>query len=287
MTDSKAFGKELKDLRLKKEISQERLAKEIGTSKSNIIDWEIGSKTPNRAFTLKLVDVFKLEENQANRFFSLAGHGDEETPAPSNVYFPSGIIIEPKQFKLSDYITDRSTNIRDQELQKLQKQLEDTQQAVDEMSSRLDERPAIQAQEEDEFLNLTKKLINSLDQIKIPPQSLMAPVILPPTKDMEIRLVSSTSLQRLEEYRFEENKWYTVTGILGGAILGIIINVATGGQMTAIAWILVITFAVLCAITGWTAWNYQQRGNDIRKQILTEQPAKKSKGEEIINVDSE
>jgi transcriptional regulator with XRE-family HTH domain len=261
MTDSKAFGKLLTEFRLIRGISQEDLGSKIKISKSRLMEWEAGSKTPNFDYAQRIVKALSLENEQARYLLSLAGHDHNDVIFSSGIYHPTGLVI-------NDQATERSRKENEQTIQKFNEQLAQTQHAIDEISSKLDKTPPNQTKEKGEIISEIHKLKESLADVRISSQSITAPVILPPPEDMEVRLVSSTSLQRLEEYRSEENKWYAVMGIFLGAVLGIFINVTTGGSMTSVAWILVATFAGFGALTGLTARNYQTRGNEIRARIL-------------------
>ncbi|HET9495773.1 MAG TPA: hypothetical protein VFR15_16225 [Chloroflexia bacterium] len=99
-------------------------------------------------------------------------------------------------------------------------------------------------------------------------QLLTAEVVLPSREEMQVRLVSANSLERLEEYRNEESKWFSIAGVLIGAGLGIFVNVATGGTMTSSAWLVMGLLALLGGFTGFTARQYGQRAHTLRERIM-------------------
>lgn len=261
MTDSKAFGKMLLSLQLSKGISNGELSSKTGASKSTISEWVTGAKTPNRTYAHRIVDALKLDSKQAIELLSLAGHDYSEEIIPDNVYRPSGIVIDAPGKSISSKIDNVDYKI-------FREVLARSLESINQIDTKINATPASKNQELRAISSEIRTIRDDLSQMKIPSAHLSAPIILPPPEDMEVRLVSSTSLQRLEEYRSEENKWYSVTGIFMGAILGIAINVATGGIMTNNAWILVGTFVALTILTGITAIRYQNQGNRIRTQIL-------------------
>ena len=271
MTDSKAFGKMLTKYYKEKGFTQDSFANMINRSKSTLAEWESGTKTPNGKYALSIVNALNLSDTEATDLLALVGHSyptlsskqDIIVNEPRNVYRPTGIVI-------ADTANRKLSRIRDNQIVMLREQLDHTKQSVDEISAKLNKEPAKQIGENSEIISEIHKLQEILQQVQIPSQSITAPVILPPPEDMEVRLVSSTSLERLEEYRSEVNKWYTIVGIFLGAILGIFINSVTGGNMTSQAWILVLTFLFFAVLTGFTGWNYQKRVNQVRSQILRE-----------------
>ena len=54
------FGEKLKDARLRKELTQEAVAKEIGVSRQSLSNWENDRTYPDLASVLKLSDLYGL-----------------------------------------------------------------------------------------------------------------------------------------------------------------------------------------------------------------------------------
>lgn len=50
------FAKQLKELRIKKGLSQEELAEAVDVTKSSISKWENGTNTPDLTTTIKLAN---------------------------------------------------------------------------------------------------------------------------------------------------------------------------------------------------------------------------------------
>jgi len=63
-------------------------------------------------------------------------------------------------------------------------------------------------------------------------KELTAPVLLPSPQAIEVRLVASHSLDRLEEYRADESLYFLLIGLFGGAVLGILSNWFTNETLT-------------------------------------------------------
>ncbi|MBA4319246.1 MAG: hypothetical protein C0412_12665, partial [Flavobacterium sp.] len=243
MADSKAFGKTLNDLLSQQGISQIAFASKLGVSRQKVSEWLSGTKMPNMIYSKKIVEVLSIDEKLGNELLSLLDHSSEKNSEVSNVYRPTGILINSN-------MQNPTTNISDPTLQK---QFEQTLATIGQISSKLNKIPPSQTFNQTEILAEIQKLKDSLSQNYNPARSITAPVILPPTEDMEVRLVSSNSLQRLEEYRSEENKWFTVMGIFIGAIFGLLINIMMGTKMTTNAWVLFFIFTGFAIITGITA----------------------------------
>lgn len=116
-----------------------------------------------------------------------------------------------------------------------------------------------------------KTLASLVEQVQAKSKELMAPVLLPPMEDMEVRLVASHSLERLEEYRSDENKYYLFIGLFGGAILGILANWFTSAQFTItrfsvvfIALLAILTFACVFMVMG-----ISKRAKGLRTKMLS------------------
>jgi hypothetical protein len=100
---------------------------------------------------------------------------------------------------------------------------------------------------------------------------LTARVILPRQEDMDVRLVPSHSLERLEEYRSDENKAYLLIGVFSGAILGILSNWATSESFLITRFSVVLMTLLAGLTTACIVWarTVQQRANYVRQQILS------------------
>ena len=57
------FGKRLRELRTERKLSQQELAKIIGTNNSSICDWERGRSEPSLEALVKLCQFFEVSSD--------------------------------------------------------------------------------------------------------------------------------------------------------------------------------------------------------------------------------
>ncbi len=119
------------------------------------------------------------------------------------------------------------------------------------------------------LLEDVKTIKEGFAELKLASHALTAPVSIPPPEEMEVTLVPADRLQRLEEYRGEENFWFSFLGIVIGSILGIVINVATGGEMKIDAWLMSGFLFIQALVLGWFALRARRRGTALVKQLLS------------------
>lgn len=101
-------------------------------------------------------------------------------------------------------------------------------------------------------------------------EELTARVVLPRQEHMDVQLVPSHSLERLDEYRSDENIAYLMIGVFAGSILGILSNWVTSENFTItrfsiILMGIVLALTVLCAV--W-AVVIRNRANEVKKRIF-------------------
>ena len=65
---------------------------------------------------------------------------------------------------------------------------------------------------------------------------LSAPISMPAPEDMAVKLVSSSSLDRLDEYHGDQTLFQTLFGVFAGAGLGLLIGIVTAPQPSITAW---------------------------------------------------
>jgi hypothetical protein len=82
---------------------------------------------------------------------------------------------------------------------------------------------------------------------------------------MEVKLVPSTILSSLEEYRGDENVLFGFFGLFLGALIGIFTSLATGGTFTSATWLVGIILGLATALTLTTAIVTRRRGNKAKK----------------------
>lgn len=102
-------------------------------------------------------------------------------------------------------------------------------------------------------------------------EEITARVILPPSELTDVQLLPSGMLERLEEYRSDENLAYLLVGAFGGAILGILSNWATNDPfvITRFSVVLLILILLLTATSIFWAWRLKKRADSVKRQIFS------------------
>lgn len=275
MANSKLLGKKIAKRRADKGYTVEEFAKRVGTSVSNVNDWESGSKLPSQSFLMNIKKALDLGSAEFDELKSLAEPGipvgirsqeitlSKDWQLVGRSIFPPGIEIAT-----SDSITRRDPEMA--------KEIQELKVITQQLKAMMKKEPVEKASDNNEIIESIEKVSDRLTQITSspnPPNGIYAPVIVPAPEDLQVRLVSSTALERFEEYRAEESKWLGWLGIVSGALLGIIINWATGGILSGESIVLLVVFAVICIIFGITALKYKKRGDEIRAQIFKNRAA--------------
>ena len=110
-------------------------------------------------------------------------------------------------------------------------------------------------------------LVAAISNLKESPV-LTADVKIPKREHLQISLVPSTYVERTDEYRDDETTWRTYSGIFFGAILGILVNLVTGGQMKTETWLVVVVFGLMAGLTLAFALQANHRRTKLRKELL-------------------
>lgn len=127
---------------------------------------------------------------------------------------------------------------------------------------------AQRAEAQDEAL--LESLQDAIAEAQATSHDLAPPIVLPPMEDLQIRLVSTNSLQRLEEYRSEENLLLSFAGLFLGALLGILTNLITGGTIQTEMWLFVVLLLLMTAFTAWRAIINNRRAASVKRQMFNE-----------------
>jgi hypothetical protein len=156
-------------------------------------------------------------------------------------------------------------------LQQLQVQFQDIQRTLEDVSKRVEQVSGVgpgDANAEAALADEVQSLKEDFLHLQETSQALTAPVRIPTPGAMQVTLVPVHVLDRLEEYRSDESTWLTFCGLFMGAILGVFVNVATGGKLAAASWIVLSVFALMAALTGAFAWQTRRRSAALKKQHL-------------------
>lgn len=99
---------------------------------------------------------------------------------------------------------------------------------------------------------------------------LSADVVLPPSKDLRVRLVPSDSLERLEEYRSDESMAFLLTGAFLGGVIGILSNWVTQNSFTFTRTSIVFMgfFGAVALVAGAWAWVLRRRAQRLKRRLL-------------------
>lgn len=87
----------LKELRTEKNLTQEEVAKEIGTSQTNIGRWEKGLNEPSSSFVVKLANFFEVSTDY------LLGRSDDFGNVTVTTASPSAVLTPDEQEILETY----------------------------------------------------------------------------------------------------------------------------------------------------------------------------------------
>jgi transcriptional regulator with XRE-family HTH domain len=248
--------------RTNKGLTQEHLGIALGLNRSAIASWEIGTSLPTKEQIFQIGKILKLSDEETNSLLYAASY--ELIPdVPLDTY----LLVESP---ILDRTRAAEETVSPDAVRELQVQIKDIQGSIEAISEKMLRDPL--ADFDVEALPFVEEIQNardSLRRLQSTSNQLMAPVSIPSSEDLTVRLVPSTLLERLEEYRAEENKWSSWLGVFVGAILGVFINLATGGTMTNQAWVVLAILTVVAVLVGRSAWAYRRRANTLRTELLT------------------
>lgn len=111
-----------------------------------------------------------------------------------------------------------------------------------------------------------KHQIARMEQYLTPP----IPLIIPEPQDLAVRLVRADLLNTMEDYRSDENKWYSTAWAFIGAILGVIVNWLTEQpiSITTPAVVIIVVFGIVALLSWVSARNYGKRAEKLKADML-------------------
>ena len=258
------FGEYLRKLNAERGYTQKELAERLAYDRSTISKWINGYNQPPRNVVVEMGKILDLQPDELNFLLEAAGYAASLSASEANYIRPtSSIETQP-----ADYI-----NVTRQ----LQVQIQDIKDGLEALSA------GIKGESKDESLTLAEEIENlrgTLSDLQSTSQEITAPVRIPSQKDMEVKLVATTSLERLEEYRSDENIWFSLFGVCLGAVMAILINLVTGGQSTTETWIILGIIVAVAVTTGGAAIVNRIRGNRAKAYILGSHTAEQSQEEQ-------
>lgn len=242
-----SFADQLNGLRLKAGITQLELSTQLSTNLTTISGWETGGLLPKRETILKIGDVLELSPAQIDSLLIAAHyesqHGTNEHERLVDKFFYRDLLRES------------------------QIQLEDIQNSLEELTNA---KPTTPANEEVEHTieKQLQLLKNSLSELRTSHRKVTKPIVFPARTDMEVVLLPRQTLERLDEYQGEENRWYLWLGFFAGALVVVLSSVIRGSEITGELWLIIITFTLMALLTGFTAFRYSKRADEIKKSLF-------------------
>lgn len=213
--------------------------------------------------------MLKLDELQTNALLVSAGY----TPIAREV-------VEPEVVSAMNYY-NLYGDASNPSYRELNIQIQDIKDSIANLGEHLEKNDTPSstknASQPEQLLSQVQDLQAAITELQATSKEITAPVALPSKQQLEVRLIPTTSFERLEEYRAEENRWFTWAGIFLGAVIGLFINLVTGGKATITTWIVAATFFIMVIFTGLSARSYSQRAKNLRDEIVEKKaPANQS-----------
>ena len=255
------FHELLKKYRYDSGFTQVDLAKALENHQPVISNFERGRALPSRDEVLAISKVLNLDETQTNDLLVAAKY----PPIADSISLGTKI----ENVVIHDLFPPANPSYRE-----LNIQIQDLKDAITNISEHLATNGTTNAAksslQSENLLTQVQDMQATIAELQATSKDLTAPVALPSRQKLEVKLIPITSFERIEEYRAEENKWFTWFGVFFGAMLGVFINLITGGQATISTWIVSGTFIVMASITGLSAKNYSQRALKLRNELRDE-----------------
>lgn len=248
------FGPLVRHFMQKRQVRMQDLAKHLNISPSSLSRILAGDSMPSGSMVRKIAKYFELSNSEVIKLLKSADSALEKPIPLQPVMASSHMHIETVKAHsgLEDPIINLQTTV-----DTLQKIVAETQTKDNsKMMASIREELAI--------------LTSNITKLETEAKELTAPVRFPKPSAMEITLVPTTMLERLEEYRHESNKWDTVFGIFIGAVLGLLSNLVTGGKMAFETWALTAILVGLSGFTWWSGYRYKERARLIKEEINAE-----------------
>lgn len=250
--------------------SLSRIAQSLGVSLRLMRSWVNGFSRPKRSQALSLFAHTHLNRDQMNAELEVWGFSHLSMHELRTLWQQRQIVRNARVHISSEVSSETVQKI--QVGKDLQEQINELETKFSSISSRLEDNfQANKGSGSEKLSNDIDELRHSINEIQVTSKKLAAPVILPNPKDMQVTLVSSSSLDRLEEYRNEENKWFSVLTLFVGSILGLLTNLVTGGSLTPSALVICVVFLIMAFFSGWSAFGFRARATAIRNRILPDE----------------
>lgn len=239
-----SLGELIRKLRVSAGKTQIELANDIGSHQPFISNFEKDRMTPDRDQILKIARSLELNEDDLNLLLEKANYPTYSSDKDS---------VEGPARKESKEEVSKEFNT----------QIKDLKYLV----SSLEEKIESGKPDEGELKNQIEELQTTVADIQKKGATLTAPVQLPSSQKMAVKLIPTNMFNTLEEYRSDQNKWFSICTLFVGAILGIFINLSTGAKADKTTWIVLIILLVVSLFSGHSGRTYSERSKTLKKQI--------------------
>lgn len=246
MSLDNSLGELIRKMRLSAGKTQIDLANEIGTHQPFISNFEKDRMKPDRGQVIEIAASLGLKDDELNLLLDKATY-DRYNPESDHI----------ERVKIT-----QPTETKAEISKEFNTQLEDLKYLVSSLDSKFEEgKPS------EDLKNQIDELQTTVADLQKKGATLSAPVQLPSSQKMAVKLIPTNTFDTLEEYRADQNKWFSVCTLFVGAILGIIINLSTGATADKTTWIVLTILFVISIFSGHSGWSYSQRSKKLKATI--------------------
>lgn len=276
MSVGENFGETLNRARRRWALTQADLATAIGLARGSVAHWEQGRRLPSPQQVLQIASVLNLSVTETNELLLMAGYralGDAEPAKETGLVLGWADLKASAEMDVGPHVVTKNIDAA----KEMQAQINDLQDSVVSLRSSIESLPESiidgvnKEQTDEQSLSLveeTQNILRTLKDLQSTSREIYAPVSLPTPEQMKVPLVPSTYVERIEEYRNEQNVWFSLAGVFLGAILGLTINWVTGGKMEGPALVVLGILVLMLLVTGLSALKFKKRADKLRDLLL-------------------
>ena len=249
---SEEFGEILQGLRLASGLTRTQLTASLSFGSSDLSRWERGFGVPDSAQIEEIVTALKLTSAERAKLLAACG---VPSLAPE--------VLRPVT---ESSISSSSATEKGRELQV---QIADLRDAFEGIVASFDREGRIVTASPQDDVSELRRLISDL---QVSARGVRAPVILPSEKELEVRLVLASSIERLEEYRAESSKWSSWASLFFGGIAGILVNLVTGGSLSMQTWVVLVIFSLVGSLLASNAIGKNRKAREVADSMRPAPP---------------
>ncbi|PAX98978.1 hypothetical protein CKO50_23435 [Pseudoalteromonas sp. HM-SA03] len=236
------FAEVLKKYRRSSGITQIELAKLLDTHQPIISNFESGRTVPTPQEIERIVEALKLNEAESAQLKGASIQQSASEPTP---------LVNERGISSSDLTKEFNTQILD------------LRNSINSISDRI----STNGGDNGELASAISDMQSAIADLQKTSSDITAPVALPSKDELQVRLISTTNFDRLEEYRSGENKWFSFGCLFAGMLGGILVNIITGASISPNTWVVGGTFivgSVLCFLSG---YNYSKKATALTNKL--------------------